>query len=101
MVPPLEQNIGIPDEQSRHHARVFVGQKVAVKYGLPRVVLILDPDPGPAVRRDNYRVPPDVFVEVHHLGEGRVLIRGELRPHLLDLEAVDVDVELRARKANK
>ena len=99
MIPPLEQNIGTPDEQSRHHARVLVSQKVAVKHRLSCVVLVLNPYPGPAVRRNNYRVSPDFFVEVHHLAEGRVLFRGELRSHLLDLESIDVDVELRDKKA--
>mmetsp|Transcript_15938 Transcript_15938/g.36908 ORF Transcript_15938/g.36908 Transcript_15938/m.36908 type:complete len:443 (-) Transcript_15938:1150-2478(-) len=93
VVSPFEQHVGVPDEQCRHHTRVFVRQKMAVKNSLARVIFVLNPNSSPTVWWNDDRVPPDLGIEAHHLSEGGIIVRRELRTHFLDLEAVHVDVE--------
>mmetsp|Transcript_11911 Transcript_11911/g.25160 ORF Transcript_11911/g.25160 Transcript_11911/m.25160 type:complete len:378 (-) Transcript_11911:1204-2337(-) len=81
------------DEQGGHHARVLVGQKVAMQDRLAGVILVLDPDAGPAVGRNGDRVPPNAGIKVCHLVQDGIRLRRKLGTHFLDLEAVDVNVE--------
>ena len=72
-----------------------MGQKVAVKDRLARIVLVLNPNSGASVGWNNDRVTPDFGIEFQHLGKRRVVFDGEFRSQFLDLEAIDVNMELK------
>mmetsp|Transcript_4567 Transcript_4567/g.13146 ORF Transcript_4567/g.13146 Transcript_4567/m.13146 type:complete len:824 (+) Transcript_4567:246-2717(+) len=90
-LPPLD--VGRTDKERGHHARVLVCQKVAVQDGFSGVVFVADPDAGPSVGRNGNGVPPDRGIEADHFLEDGVFFGRQFGTHLLDLKAVDVDVE--------
>ena len=91
VVPPFKRtkhDIGRSNKQSRHYARIFVRQEMAMKDGLAGIILVLDPNVGPSVwwnSSTTVSLQTFVWIETHDFRQNGIGFRREFGTYFLYL----------------